>query len=58
MIFPLGGPALSENIPASVAGQLQWMQDIANIVKGVPDGKGKGIFYWEPAWFSKCVFYT
>jgi len=49
-----GGPALSENIPVSVAGQIQWVQDIAKVVKGVAGGKGKGIFYWEPAWFSNA----
>jgi len=49
-----GGPALSENIPVSVAGQIQWVQDIANVVKSVPGGRGKGIFYWEPAWFSNA----
>ena len=27
-------------------GQVQFMRELAAIVKGVPDGRGMGIFYW------------
>jgi len=47
------GVALSEpSIPVSVAGQLTWMSDIINILKGLPNGHGKGVFYWEPGWLG------
>jgi len=48
-----GGPALSErNIPVNATGQLQWVQAIAKVVNAIPGGRGKGIFYWEPAWLN------
>ncbi|HEY8462707.1 MAG TPA: glycosyl hydrolase 53 family protein [Bacillota bacterium] len=34
----------------TIAGQKQYLQDIFNIVKHVPDGRGLGVFYWEGAW--------
>jgi len=50
-----GGPTLSErNIPTSAAGQTEWIQKIAQIVSGIPNGHGKGIFYWEPAWINNA----
>ena len=46
-------PSLSEpSIPASVPGQLEWVHDIVDIVKGVPRGLGQGVNYWEPAWLN------
>lgn len=46
-------PELSEpSIPASVQGQLEWGQDVLNVVKGVPRGLGQGVNYWEPAWLN------
>lgn len=46
-------PALSEpEIPVSVEGQIQWVQDIIDIVKGLPGGLGQGFNYWEPAWLN------
>jgi len=46
------GVALSEKIPVSIAGQLTWMSDIISILKGLPNGHGKGVFYWEPGWLG------
>jgi len=51
-----GGPELSEkNISVSVAGQTEWVHDIIKVLKAVPGGRGKGIFYWEPAWFTSAA---
>lgn len=36
--------------PASAAGQLAWMNAVANIVEAVPNGRGLGVFYWEATW--------
>ena len=47
------GTALSEpEIPISVQGQIGWVQDIRNVVNGVPYGLGRGVNYWEPAWLN------
>lgn len=49
-------------IPISAYGQLQWMQELGKRVSAVPNGKGTGLFYWEPAWIdnaglgSSCVW--
>ncbi len=31
-------------------GQADFMQDIMERIAKVPEGKGKGFYYWEPAW--------
>ncbi|MFS0714515.1 glycosyl hydrolase 53 family protein [Microbacterium sp. 2P01SA-2] len=36
--------------PPSVAGQARYLDDLARVVRGVPEGRGLGIVYWEPAW--------
>ncbi|MFE1927207.1 arabinogalactan endo-beta-1,4-galactanase [Streptomyces asoensis] len=36
--------------PATAAGQLAWMNAVANIVEAVPNGRGLGVFYWEATW--------
>lgn len=36
--------------PATQAGQLAWMNAVANIVEAVPGNKGLGVFYWEATW--------
>lgn len=36
--------------PATVAGQTAYLRDLKEIVKDVPDGRGRGIFWWEPTW--------
>ena len=47
------GGALSEpSVPVSVPGQIEWVKDIAGVVKALPDGLGQGINYWEPAWLN------
>ena len=49
----LDGGALSDPaVPVSAAGQTEWVDDIVGVVKGVPDGLGAGVWYWEPAWLN------
>jgi arabinogalactan endo-1,4-beta-galactosidase len=36
--------------PASPAGQVAYMRDLKEILKDVPNGHGRGIFWWEPTW--------
>lgn len=36
--------------PASEAGQIAYMRDLKEVVKDVPNGRGRGIFWWEPTW--------
>ncbi|MGW7286253.1 glycosyl hydrolase 53 family protein [Streptomyces sp. NPDC054847] len=36
--------------PASPAGQAAWIRDVMNVVEAVPNGRGLGVVYWEPAW--------
>jgi arabinogalactan endo-1,4-beta-galactosidase len=45
-------PADVKSIPISVDGQTQWMKEVAKRVVAVPNGKGTGLFYWEPAWIE------
>ncbi|KAH8675413.1 family 53 glycosyl hydrolase [Xylariales sp. PMI_506] len=39
-------------IPYNVEGQIEWMANVTEIVKGVPNGLGHGVWYWEPAWLN------
>lgn len=34
--------------PPTVQGQIQFMNDLTNVILNVPNGKGLGFFYWEP----------
>lgn len=45
-------PKLVENIdyPMTKQGQYDFMEDFLNRISHVKGGKGKGFFYWEPAW--------
>lgn len=36
--------------PATVQGQADFLHDLIKSVSDVPDHRGKGVFYWEPAW--------
>lgn len=36
--------------PATVQGQANYLHDQLQVVTKVPEGRGKGVFYWEPAW--------
>ncbi len=45
-------PALVEKIdyPMTKQGQADFMKDFMNRIANVPNGLGKGFFYWEPGW--------
>ena len=45
-------PALVEKIeyPMTKQGQYDFMEDFVNRISHIKGGKGKGFFYWEPAW--------
>ena len=45
-------PALVEKIeyPMTMQGQYDFMEDFLNRISHIKGGKGKGFFYWEPAW--------
>lgn len=36
--------------PMTPEGQSDFMAAVMKIVRDVPEGRGKGFFYWEPAW--------
>jgi len=38
--------------PATVQGQADYIRDLMQGVINVPNGRGKGIFYWEPTWIA------
>lgn len=39
----------AEPFPETPAGQRDFLDELTRIVLAVPDGRGKGIFWWEPA---------
>jgi arabinogalactan endo-1,4-beta-galactosidase len=41
---------LTPGYAATEAGQAANLRDITAVVRAVPDGRGLGIFYWEPTW--------
>lgn len=45
-------PKLAEGIPFAMTpdGQAEFMGKVMEIVREVPDGRGTGFCYWEPAW--------
>ncbi|MCD8366483.1 MAG: glycosyl hydrolase 53 family protein [Clostridiales bacterium] len=45
-------PALAERVPypMTAEGQAAFLQDVMELVRRVPEGRGRGFFYWEPAW--------
>jgi len=44
--FPRSNSTNIYGIPATTNGQVQFVVELAKIVKGVPSGKGTGIFWW------------
>ncbi|MFZ1517925.1 MAG: glycosyl hydrolase 53 family protein [Ignavibacteriaceae bacterium] len=43
---------LHDGYPSTVDGQFNFLFDLIQIVKNVPNNKGKGIFYWAPEFIS------
>ncbi|KAM5535469.1 hypothetical protein V8D89_010806 [Ganoderma adspersum] len=49
------GTSLTEpSIAVSTSGQQTWVNDIKNVLAGLPSGRGQGIFYWEPGWIGNA----
>lgn len=42
--------AATGGYPASVVGQTAFLRDLRDIVRAVPDGRGRGLIWWEPGW--------
>jgi arabinogalactan endo-1,4-beta-galactosidase len=43
---------LHSGYPATVDGQFNFLFDLIQIIKNVPNNKGKGLFYWAPEFIS------
>lgn len=45
-------PELAERIdyPMTVQGQADFTRDLLHTIRNVPEGRGEGFFWWEPAW--------
>ena len=45
-------PALCEKVPFAMTkeGQCEFMKAFLKTIENVPENKGRGFFYWEPAW--------
>ncbi|MGG1313078.1 glycoside hydrolase family 53 protein [Cohnella laeviribosi] len=41
---------LHPGYPASVEGQSAYLRDLMAVIRGVPNGLGRGLYWWEPAW--------
>jgi arabinogalactan endo-1,4-beta-galactosidase len=41
---------LAAGYPATPTGQAANLRDVMSIIRAVPDGRGLGVFYWEPTW--------
>lgn len=42
--------ATNAGYPATVQGQIDFMDDLESVILNVPDNRGLGFFYWEPEW--------
>lgn len=38
--------------PATVAGQTAYLRELMQAIETVPNGRGKGLVYWEPTWIA------
>ncbi len=43
---------LHAGFPATVQGQQDFLSALLDTIRAVPDGKGLGLFYWEPAYIA------
>ena len=49
---PTAGADMAQRLeyPMTVQGQTAYIRDLADRIRAVPDGRGKGFFWWEPCW--------
>ncbi|MDA1361367.1 glycosyl hydrolase 53 family protein [Glycomyces luteolus] len=50
--------AQESGYPATVAGQTQFLRDLRNAVQAVPNDRGRGLVWWEPAWLGNTSWAT
>lgn len=43
------------DFPASPEGQRAFLETLIHLMLNLPEGLGRGIFLWEPAWIFPCV---
>ena len=54
---PVGLPEhLLPGYPATPAGQRDFLAAVLDIVRAVPDGRGRGVFWWAPEWIASDGF--
>lgn len=41
---------LYPNYPANEEGQFNWLVKLMELIQEVPNGRGLGLYYWEPCW--------
>lgn len=46
------GDKTEGGFPHTPQGQADFLTKVKNIIKAVPDGRGKGMLYWAPTWIS------
>jgi arabinogalactan endo-1,4-beta-galactosidase len=47
---------LHSGYPATVDGQKNFLYDLMNLIRQVPESKGLGFFYWAPEWITTPSF--
>ena len=45
--------AQAGGFPATAQGQADALRAVVNVIRNVPNGRGLGFFYWEPAWTAR-----
>jgi arabinogalactan endo-1,4-beta-galactosidase len=50
--YPFRGKQGSLPFPATPSGQKAYLEKLMQIVSQTPGGRGRGVFYWEPAWIE------
>lgn len=48
----VGEPSQASAGPATPAGQAAFARAVRAAVRGVPNGRGTGVWWWEPAWIA------
>lgn len=43
---------LHEGFEPTVEGQARFLREVRRAVEDVPDGRGRGVFYWAPEWIA------
>ena len=41
---------ITREYPLSPAGQRRFVEDVCRIIRDLPEGGGRGVFYWAPEW--------